>query len=245
MQSVSFGGHFVGEAFWESFEHFGLLWVDGPVDWSSAKQLNVVEGIDVVISENDGNDFMSLADANKWPIFALDIFHEFGILEYSLGGHVIWMLLALRCDQLKSSTCKEDSINLRQKLGQFLFWNIVWNGDRPTPCPSDEIIVHFKNISLVIEASSISWTYWLSKDANHWLRINSFIAMSLVIIAFVISLPLIMDLIERQFSFEALRRSLEFLVSRKQGHEVVLNIRSGGVWRQVVKVLDVVVEFEV
>jgi len=77
VKSVAFDGHFVCKSFWESFVDSCLLRVDGPVDWSCAEEFNVIEGIDVVTSENDGNDFMSLADANEWPVFTFDIFHEF------------------------------------------------------------------------------------------------------------------------------------------------------------------------
>jgi len=77
VQSVTFDRHFVRKTFRESFEHFCLLRVDGPVDWSRAEQFNGIESINVVISENNRNNFMSLADANKWPVFALDVFHEF------------------------------------------------------------------------------------------------------------------------------------------------------------------------
>lgn len=77
MQGVALLGHSVGEAFWEGLEDLCLLRVDQPMDWSSAEEFDVVEGIDVVISENNGNDFVSLADSDEWPVFALDIFHEF------------------------------------------------------------------------------------------------------------------------------------------------------------------------
>lgn len=121
------------------------------------------------------------------------------------------MLLAFRSDELKSSTCEENSINLSEKLGQFLLRNIVRNSYGPAPCPSDEVIIRFKNIAVVIKAScSVCLANRLSENANHRLAINGCVAIGLVVIALVISLPLVMDLVERQFSFKTLRRSLEF-----------------------------------
>jgi len=76
VESVTFMGHLFGESFWEGLEHSSLLGVDCPMDWSSAEEFDLIEGIDVVLSENNGNDFMALADSNEWPNFALDIFHE-------------------------------------------------------------------------------------------------------------------------------------------------------------------------
>ena len=76
VQSVAFMSHFFGESFWEGLVHSSLLRVDCPMDWSSAEEFDLIEGIDVVLSENNGNDFMPLADSNEWPNFALDIFHE-------------------------------------------------------------------------------------------------------------------------------------------------------------------------
>ena len=83
------------------------------MDWSSAEEFDLIEGIDVVLSENNGNDFMPLADSNEWPNFALDIFHELWVLENPFGCGIIWVLFAFRGDQLKASTCEENTINLR------------------------------------------------------------------------------------------------------------------------------------
>jgi len=213
VQSVAAGGHLVGKAFWEGLEDFGVLGVDGPDDWSFAEKFDVIEGVDVVLSENDGNDFMSLADANEWPSFVLDIFHEFRILEYPFGGHIIWMLFAFWSNQLKSSTCKENHINLRKKLSQLLLWNIVRNSDRPTPCPSNKVIINFKYVGLIIEPSSVGFAHRLRENSNDWLVTNTPIAMGLIVIAFVVSFPFVVNLVECQFSFEALRRSGEFLVA--------------------------------
>lgn len=69
--------------------------------------------------------------------------------------------------------------------------------------------------------------------------------MLLIIVALVVSLPLIMDVVEGQLSFKTMWRSREFLVSPQQGHQVVLNSGAGGLRCLVVKVLDVVVEFEI
>jgi len=126
------------------------------------------------------------------------------------------MLFALWSDQLKPSTCKENSVNLRKKLLQLLLRNIVRNGNRPAPSPSYEVIINFQDVVVEIEARSISWADRLGENTNHRLVVNTLVAVGLVVVALVISLPLIMDLVEGQFSFKTVRWSLEFGVSPQQ-----------------------------
>jgi hypothetical protein len=155
------------------------------------------------------------------------------------------MLFAFRSDQLQSSTCEESSVELRQELSQFFLGNVVGNGYSPASCPSDEVIVDLKNIGVIIEENPIGLTNWLRQNADHWLVIDGPIAVLLIIVALVVSLPLIMDVVEGQLSFKTMWRSREFLVSPQQGHQVVLNSGASGLRCLVVKVLDVVVEFEI
>ena len=107
MLSIILACHPVCKSFWESSKCLGFLWVDDPFDWSILSIYdNVVEGINFVFSKDDGDDFMSLADADDWPVFALDVFHEFGVVEDPFGSNIIWMLLTFWGHELKCATCK-------------------------------------------------------------------------------------------------------------------------------------------
>ena len=68
MLSVTLACHSVSKTFWESTKCIGCLWVADPFDWSVLSvDDDGIEGIYFVFSEDDRDNFMSLADADDGP----------------------------------------------------------------------------------------------------------------------------------------------------------------------------------